>query len=197
MATKLIVGIGNPGDKHINHRGNIGFKVIDILANNNNIPIKTKKKKALIGKGLFEGNEIVLLKPQTFAYLCGEAALYIASFMKIPPKDVIVIHEDLDLSFETLVVEKGDKNDPHDATKNLRRALDSNEFVSVRIGIKNKKLASMSVKKFLTQDFSDSESIELINVINNTETAIRSIIYGNIDEVLEKYNIYNTIKTKI
>ena len=200
MTKKLIIGIGNPGDRHIDHRGNIGFKVIDVLANNNNIVIKTKKKKALLGQGHFDhpdlGHEIILLKPQTFSYLCGEAALYIASFMKVPPEDVIVIHEDLDVPFAQLVIAKGSENTRHEAAKNLRLALASNEFVSIRIGIRNKEFKNTPLKEFLRQDFTPHESIELLNILNSTETAIRSIINGQIEEVLEKYYIYNKIETK-
>ena len=68
---KLVIGLGNPGDRYMNNRRNIGFKVIDVLANNTNIQIKTKKKKSLLGIGDFETHEIVLLKPQTFMNLSG------------------------------------------------------------------------------------------------------------------------------
>ena len=78
---KLIVGLGNPGDKFNNNRANIGFKILDVMANNINIEIKTKKKKSLIGRGEFDGDEVVLLKPQTFSELSGESVLYIASFL--------------------------------------------------------------------------------------------------------------------
>ena len=81
--TRLIIGTGNPGDKYISCRSNIGFKILDVIANNNNISIRTKKKKSLIGMGGFEGKDIVFLKPQTFAELSGESALYIASFLRI------------------------------------------------------------------------------------------------------------------
>lgn len=70
---KLIVGLGNPGDRYNNNRSNIGFKILDVIANNINVEIKTKKKKSLIGRGDFEGEEVVLLKPQTFSDLSGES----------------------------------------------------------------------------------------------------------------------------
>ena len=95
---KLIVGLGNPGDKYNNNRANIGFKILDVIANNINVEIKTKKKKSMIGRGDFEGDEVVLLKPQTFSDLSGESVLYIASFLKIKVQDIVVIHEDTELS---------------------------------------------------------------------------------------------------
>ena len=86
---KLIVGFGNPGDKHVNNRQNIGFKVIEIIANNTGIEVKVKKKKSLIGRGKINGEEVVLLKPQTFVNLIGESVLYIASFLRINIRDII------------------------------------------------------------------------------------------------------------
>jgi len=80
---KLIVGFGNPGEKFFNNRQNIGFKVVDILGNNENIEVKIKKKKSIIGRGRIRDTEVVLLKPQTFVNLIGESVLYIASFLRI------------------------------------------------------------------------------------------------------------------
>ena len=94
---KLIVGFGNPGDKHVNNRQNIGFKVVDIIANNANIDIRVKKKKSLIGRGKIGDCDVVLLKPQTFVNLIGESVLYVASFLRIKIRDVICIFEDTSL----------------------------------------------------------------------------------------------------
>ena len=80
---KLIVGLGNPGQKYRNNRHNIGFIVVDRFAKAHGIEMCIRKKKAVFGRGAFGGEEIVLLKPQTFMNLSGEAVLYLASFLKI------------------------------------------------------------------------------------------------------------------
>lgn len=186
---KLIIGLGNPGEKYITHRSNIGFKILDVIANNNNIEIKTKKKKSLIGRGDFEGEEVVLLKPQTFSELSGEAALYIASFLRIKPHDIIVIMDDFTMPLGKLVVEKGGDNLAHPAIDNLTKALKSPEFIRVRVGIKGDTIGKSTRKKYVSQEFEPLESIQLINIINDVEASIRSITLGDIEEVTEKFKV--------
>lgn len=184
---KLIIGLGNPGEKYANHRSNIGFKILDVIANNNDIDIRTKKKKSLIGRGYFDSEEVVLLKPQTFSELSGEAALYIASFLRIKPLDIIVIIDDYSLPLGKLVVEKGGEDYDHPAIKNLAIALKSPEFIRVRIGIHGENPKKQTRKKYVSQEFEPREHMELIRIINDAEGAIRSITLGDIDEVIEKY----------
>ena len=184
---KLIIGLGNPGERYANHRSNIGFKILDVIANNNDIDIRTKKKKSLIGRGEFEGEEVVLLKPQTFADLSGEAALYIASFLRIKPEDIIVILEDYEIPLGKLIVEKGGSSHPHPAIENLAVALKSHDFIRVRIGIHGENPKKLIRKKYITQEFEPHENLMLIDIINDAEAAIRSITQGDIEEVIEKY----------
>ncbi|HMY67972.1 MAG TPA: aminoacyl-tRNA hydrolase [Leptospiraceae bacterium] len=185
---KLIVGLGNPGDKHNNNRANIGFKIIDVIANNIGIEIKTKKKKSLIGRGDFEGDEVVLLKPQTFSDLSGESVLYIASFLKIKVDDVVVIHEDLDLNLGQIVVERGSDTENHKGVASIVASLRSAKFIRIRIGIRNGNMKK-GKDSFLREDFLPLENLELIDIINDAEAAIRSISIGDIDEVIEKYKL--------
>ncbi len=184
---KLIIGLGNPGEKFISHRSNIGFKILDVIANNTNIEIRTKKKKSMIGRGDFEGEEVVLLKPQTFSNLSGEAALYIASFLRIKPKDIIVIMDDYSLPLGKLVVEKGGEDHDHEGVKSLTIALKSPEFIRVRVGIAGAGVGRAVRKKYLGTEFEPLENLQLINIINDAEAAIRSITQGDIEEVIEKF----------
>ncbi|HMX55608.1 MAG TPA: aminoacyl-tRNA hydrolase [Leptospiraceae bacterium] len=184
---KLIIGLGNPGEKFQNNRSNIGFKILDVLANNNNIEIRTKKKKSLIGRGEFDGEDIVLLKPQTFTDLAGEAALYIASFLKIKPPDIVVIMDDFGLPLGKLVVEKGGNDYSHPAIKNLAIALKSPEFIRLRVGILGKTAGKLTRDKYVSSEFEPMEILQLISIINDAEAAVRSISSGDINEVIEKF----------
>ncbi|MBE7436848.1 MAG: aminoacyl-tRNA hydrolase [Spirochaetales bacterium] len=185
---KLIIGLGNPGERFQNHRSNIGFKILDVIANNINIDIRTKKKKSMIGRGDFEGEPIVLLKPQTFANLSGEAALYIASFLRISPPDIIVILDDVTLEFGRLAVEKGGSDYGHPAIGNLSISLKSPEFIRVRIGIQGESMGKLSREKYVSQEFSPMENLQLITIINEAEAAIRAITQGDINDVIEKFS---------
>lgn len=186
---KLIVGLGNPGDKYNNNRANIGFKILDVIANNISVEIKTKKKKSLIGRGEFDNDEIVLLKPQTFSELSGESVLYIASFLKIKVPDIVIIHEDLNLEIGQITVTKGGEASNHPGIDSIVRSLRSPLFIRIRIGIMNVDFKDNKRDKFLKEDFEPMENLKLIEIINDAEAAIRSILIGEIDEVVEKYRI--------
>ncbi|EOQ89215.1 putative aminoacyl-tRNA hydrolase [Leptospira yanagawae serovar Saopaulo str. Sao Paulo = ATCC 700523] len=186
---KLIVGLGNPGDRYNNNRSNIGFKILDVIANNIGIEIKTKKKKSLIGRGDFEGDEVVLLKPQTFSELSGESVLYIASFLKIQVKDIVVIHEDVGLELGQIVVTKGGENDTNQGVNSISVSLRSPNFIRIRIGILNSSYNPKKREDFLREDFEPLENLSLIQIINDAEAAIRSISMGDIDEVIQKYHL--------
>jgi len=192
---KLIIGLGNPGDRYMNNRANIGFKIVDVLANNTNIQIKTKKKKSLLGTGEFEKHEIVLLKPQTFMDLSGEAVLYIASFLRIPVANIIVIHDDYSLGYGEVQVACAKSNIDHIGLGSIAKALKSEKFIRIRVGIapligfqfdlsdKGK------VRKYLDSDFNLDENMQIIEVINDAEAALRSILTQDIDDVLSRYKL--------
>lgn len=186
---KLIVGLGNPGERFTGNRSNIGFKILDVLASNNDVDIRTKKKKSLIGNGFFEGKEIILLKPQTFSELSGEAVLYIASFLRIHPRNITIILDDINLPLGRLVVEQEGETDVHSAVPNMIQALKSNEFVRVRVGIRGHSYEEDEKDNYLKANFEPLENMQLINIINDTETAIRSIVHDEIEEVIEKYRL--------
>ena len=184
---KLIVGFGNPGEKYLNNRQNIGFKVLDILANNENIEIKIKKKKSFIGRGVISNTDIVLLKPQTFVNLIGEAVLYIASFVRINVRDIICVLGDTSLDFGELRVDYFISSLNHPGIKSISKALKSDKFAKVRIGI-GMPAKGKDLEKYLQKDFTDEENIILIDVLNRAEDVIRMLITHKIEDVQNKHN---------
>ena len=187
--TRLILGTGNPGDKYISCRSNIGFKILDVIANNNNISIRTKKKKSLIGMGSFEGKDIVFLKPQTFAELSGESALYIASFLRIDPREVIVILDDFTLPLGKIVAERGGDDSVHPVLPNLKQSLKANSFIRLRVGILGENPEDRDRDSYLKSHFDSSENIQIIKIINDVEAVVRSLLHGDVNEVVEKYKL--------
>jgi len=184
---KLIVGFGNPGEKFENNRKNIGFKVIDILANNASIEVRVKKKKSIIGRGKIKNNGIVLLKPQTFVNLIGESVLYIASFLRIDVKDLICIYEDPTLELGELRVDYYQSRFTHEGVESIRKSLRSNKFAKVRIGVGQPE-ENEDKEAYLLKDFTEDEQMILINVLNQAECAVLDLITGTIEDVQNKYN---------
>jgi len=184
---KLIVGFGNPGEKFDNNRQNIGFKVVDILGNNANIDVRIKKKKSLIGRGNINGNDVVLLKPQTFVNIIGESVLYIASFLRIDVKDIICVLEDTTLDVGDLRVDYMMSSVQHPGIESMARALKSDRFAKVRVGVGTPD-KSTKYEDYLLQDFTDDENLILIDVLNKAEEVVRMLLIQNIEEVQNKYN---------
>jgi peptidyl-tRNA hydrolase, PTH1 family len=184
---KLIVGFGNPGDKHVNNRQNIGFKVIDIVANNANIEVKVKKKKSLIGRGVINEEEVVLLKPQTFVNLIGESVLYIASFLRINIKEIICVYEDSTLPMGELRVDYIQAEPGHEGIGSMKKALKKDTFAKVRIGVGSPDEGE-NMAHYLLKDFTDEEQLDLINVLNKAERAIVMLLNHSIKDVQNKYN---------
>jgi PTH1 family peptidyl-tRNA hydrolase len=184
---KLIVGFGNPGEKFANNRQNIGFKVIDIIGNNENIEVKIKKKKSIIGRGKILGTEVVLLKPQTFVNLIGESVLYIASFLRINVRDIICIIEDTSLDVGEMRVDYVMSELDHPGIESMIRALKSERFAKIRVGVGSPEKSSQ-MPAYLLADFTAEENFVLIDVLNKTEEVVKMLIKHPIEEVQEKYN---------
>jgi len=190
---KLIVGFGNPGEKFFNNRQNIGFKVVDILGNNENIEVKIKKKKSVIGRGKIRDTEVVLLKPQTFVNLIGESVLYIASFLRINVRDIICVVEDTDLPIGELRVDYLMSSMRHAGIESMTRALKSDRFAKVRVGVGSPP-AGTSMESYLLQDFTDEENLILIDVLNKAEKVVKMLVSQSIEEVQNKYNPEGAVK---
>ena len=193
---KLIVGFGNPGERYANNRQNIGFKVIDIIGNNENIDVRIKKKKSLIGRGKIDGEDVVLLKPQTFINLIGESVLYIASFLRINVKDIICIVEDSSLELGEMRVDYVLSKLEHDGIKSMETVLKSDRFAKVRVGVSDNTANNMTMEDFLLQDFTDDENLILIDVLNKTEEVVRMLLKHPIEDVQNKYNPEGALKIK-
>ncbi len=190
---KLIVGFGNPGEKFFNNRQNIGFKVVDILGNNENIEVKVKKKKSVIGRGRIRDTDVVLLKPQTFVNLIGESVLYIASFLRINVRDILCVVEDTGLSIGELRVDYLMSSMRHAGIESMTRALKSDRFAKVRVGVGSPP-SGVSMESYLLQDFTDEENLILIDVLNKAEKVVKMLVNQSIEEVQNKYNPEGAVK---
>ncbi|HSV97950.1 MAG TPA: aminoacyl-tRNA hydrolase [Spirochaetota bacterium] len=190
---KLIVGFGNPGEKFFNNRQNIGFKVVDILGNNENIEVKVKKKKSVIGRGKIRDTDVVLLKPQTFVNLIGESVLYIASFLRINVRDIVCVVEDTELSIGELRVDYLMSSMRHAGIESMTKALKSDRFAKVRVGV-GRPPSGTSMESYLLQDFTDEENLILIDVLNKAEKVVKMLVNQSIEEVQNKYNPEGAVK---
>ncbi len=186
---KLVVGLGNPGRKYEKNRHNVGFMAVDYFARLHNIELNIKKKKALFGRGYCNGEEVVLLKPQTFMNLSGEAVLYLASFLKIKSQNIIVIADDSDLPFGMIRIRRSGGSGGHNGIKSLIFSLKTSDFPRIRIGIGRPDPESgVDLSDYVLQDFTDNELKILNSILMDVADALYLIITSSIDEAMNKYN---------
>ena len=130
----IIAGLGNPDEKYQGTRHNVGFDVVDRLAEKYQIAVDTKKHRALIGKGVIEGQKVLLVKPQTYMNLSGEAVREAVQFYKIPADHVLVIYDDVSLPVGKLRVRPTGSAGGHNGIKNIIAHLGTQDFPRIKIG---------------------------------------------------------------
>ena len=131
----LIAGLGNPTKEYDKTRHNVGFSVIDVLADRYRIDISEKKHKALCGRGVIEGQKVLLLKPQTFMNLSGESIRAAADYYKIEPEEMIVIYDDISLDPGQLRIRLKGSAGGHNGIKNIIANLGTQDFPRIKGGV--------------------------------------------------------------
>lgn len=133
---KIIAGLGNPTKEYEGTRHNIGFSVIDRIADQYNISMQERKHKAVCGKGRMEGEKVILLKPQTYMNLSGESIAEAAAYYKIDlEEDLIVIYDDIDLDVGRIRVRSKGSAGGHNGMKSIIKCLGTQVFSRVRVGV--------------------------------------------------------------
>lgn len=152
----VIVGLGNTGKQYDKTKHNIGFDVIDKLADKYNIKVTKFKHKALIGTGEIDGHSVMLVKPQTFMNLSGESVKEIVNFYKIPQENFIVIYDDISLQPSRIRLREKGSHGGHNGIKNIINLMGTDVFPRVKVGVGEKPngwdLADYVLSKFSEDD---------------------------------------------
>ena len=158
---KLIIGLGNPGKEYKKTRHNAGFLTIDKIISNIQYPISSSKFNTEISNGIIDDEKIILAKPQTFMNNSGQAVRAVLDYYKIDPKDIIVIHDDLDIPLGEYKISKNKNSGGHKGVQSIIDHLGTKDFTRFRIGImiENKKTPT---EKFVLERFS-KEEMEVVN----------------------------------
>ena len=184
---KLIVGLGNPGKEYENTRHNTGFMVLDRLSEKLNIEMTQSKFKGLYGKGKYKGEDVILLKPQTYMNLSGESVRQVMDFFKINQEDILVIYDDLDINPGIIKIRKKGGPGTHNGMKSVVSRLNSEDFPRVRVGIGMPEFKGDLVN-YVIGNITDEDYEELKKGINKASEAVASIIKDGIDMAMNKYN---------
>lgn len=171
----LIVGLGNPGEKYSETRHNVGFQVVDRMAAHAGLGFSESKWKALVCKGAIAGQGVVFVKPLTFMNLSGEAVEPVASYYKIAPENIIVVHDDLDLDCGRIKLCANSGPGGHNGIKSIIQHLGGKSFSRVKIGI-GRPPQAMPVERYVLAKFSDQELAVISPVIERAAEAVALIV---------------------
>lgn len=183
----LIVGLGNPGKQYQKTRHNIGFDVIDMLAEKYNISIDIAKHKGLLGKGIIEGQRVVLVKPMTYMNNSGECVREVMDYYKLTIDNIIVIFDDINLEPGKLRLRPRGSAGGHNGIKSIIAYLKSEEFKRIKFGVGNKPKGWDLVDWVLGQ-FPDEWSADLKEGKQKACEAVRWIISEGIESGMNHFN---------
>ena len=184
----LIVGLGNPGRQYETTRHNAGFICIDILAEKYGIKINKLKFKSLMGEGRIEGKRCLLLKPQTYMNLSGEAVRDVVDFYKIPVENIIVICDDISLDPGKMRIRRKGSDGGQRGMKNIIYHLKDDNFPRIKIGVGAKPNPEYDLAAWVVSHFTANEAKLIKQVAEDTVSAIEYMVKGDIDKAMSNYN---------
>jgi PTH1 family peptidyl-tRNA hydrolase len=161
QAKKLIVGLGNPGDKYMQTRHNVGFLVLDSLCSG-----EFKFEKKFNAEVCEQGEGVILMKPQTFMNLSGEAMKTFTDYYKITLENIWVVHDDIDIPFGEIRIREGGSSAGHKGVESAIKQLGIESFLRFRVGVKNENLNVIDTEDFVLQRFTKEEGEKLPQIIN-------------------------------
>lgn len=183
----LVVGLGNPGSQYEFTKHNVGFLTVDYLADKLNIKINKLKFKGLFAKEKIENEDVVLLKPQTYMNLSGESVRDFANFFKIPPENIIVVVDDVDLPMGKIRIRKKGSAGTHNGMKSIIYQLQSDNFIRIKVGIE-KENRKDDLADYVLKGFSKDEVPIMEESMERAAKAVLEILKKGPDVAMNKFN---------
>lgn len=184
----IIAGLGNPGKEYDNTRHNIGFAAIDYIAETYGISVDDKKFKAKIGKGMIEGEKVILLKPQTYMNLSGESIRLALDFFKVDEKtELLVLFDDISLDVGQLRIRKKGSAGGHNGLKNIISHLGHDSFQRIKIGV-GEKPKGYDLADYVLGHFSKDEMKRMDETVIQVNQAVKSIVTDGIENAMNQFN---------
>ncbi|WP_026534901.1 aminoacyl-tRNA hydrolase [Arthrobacter sp. H14] len=175
--TWLVVGLGNPGPGYSHNRHNVGHMVVDEIAGRLGGKFKTHKAHAAVLEGRLEigGPRVVLAKPLTFMNLSGGPTSALVKFYGISPENVIAVHDEIDIPFNTVKLKRGGGEGGHNGLRDISKALGTKDYLRVRVGV-GRPPGRMAAADYVLKDFAPSERGDLPLVIQDGADAVEMLV---------------------
>jgi len=184
---RLIVGLGNPGTSYENTRHNVGFMVIDKLGGEFGISVNKDKFDVRYGRGAIEDLTVMLAKPMAFMNRSGWPVQKLAAYYKIDSRDLIVVHDDIDLAFGRLKIKEKGGHGGHKGLKSIIQAIGEDSFVRLRIGVGRSETSS-NVSDHVLGPFYDDESKLLDGILNRARDAVVTVLTEGPKAAMNRFN---------
>jgi PTH1 family peptidyl-tRNA hydrolase len=186
---KIVVGLGNPGVKYASTPHNIGFEAVDAIASEIGADWQEKRQyKCLWAKGVLNGEQVILVKPQTFMNLSGVSVASVVKYSNSTPSDLIVIHDDIDLALGRLRVRSSGSCGGHNGIRNIIENLASADFVRIKLGVGKDK---SDVISHVLGKFSPEARAVADKLVSATSSVVSSIIKGGAQYAMNTFNSFN------
>lgn len=183
---KLIIGLGNPGKEYEKTRHNTGFMVLDKVAEKLDVHIDQNKFNGLYVKLKYKGEDVILLKPQTFMNLSGESVRKVMDFFKINVDDILVIYDDMDMPVGKLRLRQNGSAGGHNGIKNIILHTGSQQFCRIRVGIGRHPY--MKVVDYVLSRFTKEETPAITQGIEDASDAVLDMLNHGFVYAMNKYN---------
>ncbi len=184
----IIVGLGNPDKQYEGTRHNVGFDVIDAIADKYNIDVTERKHRAFCGKGLVAGQRVILVKPQTYMNLSGESVRSVLDFYKVDEEsELIVIFDDVSLGVGQLRIRKKGSAGGHNGIKNIIQHLGHNVFQRIKVGV-GEKPKEYDLADYVLGHFSKEDKELMKDGYKRAVEAVEMLVMGDIDGAMNEFN---------
>jgi peptidyl-tRNA hydrolase len=183
----IIVGLGNPTSEYAATRHNIGFDVITRIADEYNISMDMKKQKAICGKGIIEGEKVILAQPQTYMNLSGESVRELVDFYKISNDQLLIIYDDISLDVGQLRIRAKGSAGGHNGIKSIIKHLGTEEFPRIKFGVGDKP-KGWDLADYVLGRFPKEEQETVRESLTKAMEACRTIMKDGIEPAMNRYN---------
>lgn len=185
----LLVGLGNPGREHRENRHNVGFMFVDRIAVSTQLGFTRKQHTALIAKGEFEGEHVILAKPQTYMNESGRSVAPLARYYRLAVEQLLVVYDDLDLPLGSVRLRSEGGSAGHKGMRSIIQHLGSRSFPRMRIGI-GRPPGRMDPAKYVLQDFRTEERELLEIALHHADSCLRTLFREDIDVAMTQCNSF-------
>ncbi len=185
---KLVVGLGNPGRTYRWTRHNMGFLLVEQLARRHGIELSRRGLHSLYGRGRIGGQEVLLAKPQTYMNLSGEAVSRLLRFFKIPPDDLMILHDDLDLPVGKVRIRRRGGHGGHRGVKSIIESLGRQDFLRVKVGIGRPRNLEQDPTDFVLEPLSKAEKEAFGKQIEKSVDVVELLLQEGAETAMNRFH---------